>query len=294
MDGRATARRASVFALTVAGLACASLAAPTAIGAQQITSSRVGLVPSRRGDANVAAGVFAAGTLRSGVVAHDSTRSGMDSVPLRPATRIRALAPLASAIVPGTGQLILGDNRFVAYAAVEVIAWLKFAKDTRDQAAQEASFRDLARRVARVAFSPNPPDGNWTYYEAMRDWKSSGQYTTATDGSVVPTTDIETYNGHQWQLAQSTTPDAASALAQYERLAYKPEYEWSWDNAQLQWDIFQRTTFKRDDAHYAGVEDLIVIGANHFLSMVDAFATFRLSVHTDDSGRTAVGASIRW
>jgi hypothetical protein len=217
--------------------------------------------------------------------------------PLRVSARIRSfapLAPLASAIAPGAGQFVLGDDRFIAYAAVELLGWLKYAKDSREQAAQEATFRDLARKVARVAYGPNPPDGNWTYYEAMRDWKSSGQFTTATDGSVVPTTDTSTYNGHQWRLAQQTTPDAASALAQYERTAYKSDHEWSWDNAQVQWDIFKRTTFKRDDAHYAGLQDLIVIGANHFLSMVDAFVTFRLSVHTDDAGRATVGASVRW
>ncbi|HEY4215929.1 MAG TPA: hypothetical protein VGM67_02265 [Gemmatimonadaceae bacterium] len=277
--------RVSTRLVSTLVLALGGVIAPTLALAQQFDAGRVAVVPRR-------VPVVTDTTRSAPLVSTVSTVS--TAVPLRASSRIRSLAPIASAIAPGTGQFILGDDRFVAYAAVELLGWLKFVKDTREQAAQERTFRDLARRVARAAYSPNPPDGNWTYYEAMRDWPNSGQYTTATDGSVVPTTDITTYNGYQWQLAQQTTPDAASALAQYERLAYKPEYEWSWDNAQLQHDIYNRTTFKRDDAHYAGVEDLIVLGANHFLSMVDAFATFRLSVHTDESGRATVGASVRW
>ncbi|MDB4874161.1 MAG: hypothetical protein JWM41_607 [Gemmatimonadetes bacterium] len=213
---------------------------------------------------------------------------------LRVPVRALPYAPLVSAIVPGGGQFMLGDDRFVAYAAVELLGWLKYAKDTREQAVQEASFRDLARRVARSSFSSAVPDGDWTYYESMRDWKASGFYSASAAGPVVPETDQTTFNGYQWNLALHTNPDTASALAQYERLAYKPEFRWDWTNAQLQYDIFKRTTFKRDDAHYAAIQDLIVLGANHVLSMVDAFATFRLSAHTDPTGRTSVGGRLRW
>ena len=66
---------------------------------------------------------------------------------------LRPYAPLVSAVVPGGGQIILGDNRFVAYLAVEVLAWWKYRKDTREQADQEALFKDIARRVARSHFS---------------------------------------------------------------------------------------------------------------------------------------------
>jgi hypothetical protein len=214
--------------------------------------------------------------------------------PFRVSPRALPYAPLVSAIVPGGGQVMLGDNRFIAYAAVELLGWLKYAKDAREQAAQEASFRDLARRVARASFSANGPAGDWTYYESMRDWDSSGVYSRSASGPVVPETNLATFNGHQWDLAQHTTTDMASALAQYERTAYKPEFRWSWGNASLQYDIFKRTTFKRDDAYHAGVQDLIVLGANHVLSMVDAFATFRLSVATDPVGRTTIGAGLRW
>jgi hypothetical protein len=237
---------------------------------------------------------------RAGVVPRSTAVEALapDSAAQRSSFRVpvRALpyAPLVSAIVPGGGQLMLGNDRFIGYAAVELLGWLKYAKNVREQADQEATFRDLARRVARANFSPTLPDGDWTYYEAMRDRLESGAYSLSTSGPVVPETDTTTFNGHVWDVAVHTNPDVASALAQYERLAYKPEFRWSWKNARFQYDIFKRTTFKRDDAHYAAIQDLIVLGANHVLSMVDAFATFRLSFHTDQSGRTSVGAQLRW
>jgi hypothetical protein len=261
-------------------LLCVGVGQAHPVAAQQIDAGRAAVV-SRRSITD-SSDLFGGGEV------------ALPDAPFRVSTKIRSVAPLVSAIVPGGGQFILGDNRFLAYAAVEILGWLKYSKDARDQAAQEASFRDLARKVARVGYSTTLPDGNWTYYEAMRDWKSSGPYSEAIDGSVVPAADTTTFNGHQWWLAQRTTPDAASALAQYQRLAYKSDFQWSWENAQLPWDIFKRTTFKRDDAHYSGVQDLIVIGANHFLSMVDAFATLRLSVHIDPAGRTSLGANVRW
>src|SRR5262245_28124232 len=81
----------------------------------------------------------------------------------------RRLAPLASAIVPGSGQIMLGDNRSIAFVAVEAIAWWQFRKHVNERTAQEGAFKELARRVARSHFAPNAGDGSWTYYEMMRD-----------------------------------------------------------------------------------------------------------------------------
>ena len=213
---------------------------------------------------------------------------------MRISTAARPYAPVLSAILPGGGQLVLGDDRFVAYAAVEVLSWWRYVKANQDQRAQEALFKDLALRVARAPFSAIGAVGPWSYYEAMRDNIESGSYSLSTTGQVVPETDATTFNGRAWVVALNTNPDSASALAQYQRLAVKPEFRWSWRNAQLQYDIFKRTTFKRDNAYQAGVNDLIVIGANHVLSMIDAFATLRLSVHADPTGKTSVGARLPW
>src|SRR4051794_2433317 len=61
----------------------------------------------------------------------------------------RATAPLASLLVPGTGQLLLHKDRFIAYLALEGLGWLEYAQASRERKRQEQSFRDIARRVAR-------------------------------------------------------------------------------------------------------------------------------------------------
>lgn len=204
-------------------------------------------------------------------------------------------APIASAIAPGAGQFMLGHDRFVVYAAVEVLTWWKYFKDTREQTRQEALFKELARNAARSHFSTTLPDGGWTYYEQMRDWLESGRYSQTETGPVVPETDLATYNGTRWQLAQATHGnDPGGALAEYEQLAIKPEFRWSWRNAELQYDIFKRTTEIRNDAYHAGVTDLAIIAANHALSMVDAFVGFRLQAQPMSNGRTGIGANVRW
>src|SRR5205085_1297924 len=107
--------------------------------------------------------------------------------------RVRSLAPFASAIVPGSGQLMLGNQRFIAYAAIEAVAWLSYAKDVHEQNTQEAAFKSLARRVARAHFTTGAPDllpdAPWSYYENMRDELESGQYSLALAGEVIPETD---------------------------------------------------------------------------------------------------------
>jgi hypothetical protein len=204
-------------------------------------------------------------------------------------------APIASAVVPGSGQFMFGHDRFIVYAAVEVLTWWKYLKDSHEQTRQEALFKELARSAARSHFSTTLPDGGWTYYEQMRDWQESGRYSQSDVGPVVPETDLSTYNGTRWQLAQAThINDPAGALADYEQLAIKPDFRWSWRNAGFQWDIFKRTTENRNDAYHAGVTDLAIIAANHTLSLVDAFVAFRLQIQPMPNGRTGVGAQLRW
>ena len=206
----------------------------------------------------------------------------------------RTIAPLASAAIPGAGQVLLGQSRSLAYLALEAVAWWRYATDIRERTAQEERYKDVARRVARAQFSSIAPDTEWVYYEQMRDYLESGQFSLSTTGPVQPETDPTTFNGSRWVLAQSTNASRADALAQYERTAVKPDFRWSWRNARLQYDIFTRYTAKRNDADRAATRDLLVIGANHVLSMVDAFATMRLQVRAEADGRTSIGARFAW
>jgi len=208
--------------------------------------------------------------------------------------RQRALAPIASLVLPGSGQWLLRQDRFLGYVAVEALAWWKYTTDVHERAAQVEQYKDIARRVARAQFSAAPRDTAWVYYEWMRDYLESGQYSLSATGPVSPETDPTTFNGSRWVLAQSSHALYADQLAEYERTAVKPEFRWSWRNAQFQYDVYRRYTDKRNDANRAAVADLLVIGANHVLSMVDAFATMRLQVRAEAGGRTSVGAMIQW
>lgn len=206
----------------------------------------------------------------------------------------RTLAPIASAIIPGSGQAILGQNRFLGYLALEAVAWWRYSTDVRERAGQTERYKDVAGRVARAQFSTSPRDTEWVYYEQMRDYVESGQYSLSATGPIQPETDPTTFNGSRWALAQATNATRAEQIAEYMRTAVKPDFRWSWRNAQLQYDVFRRETDKRNDADRAAVRDVLVIGANHVLSMVDAFTTMRLQVRAEADGRTSIGASIGW
>jgi hypothetical protein len=269
-----------------------------------------------RGRALVVAGVMvaSAGSLsgqslsgvRAGVALRvvadsDSTRSHeLFQSPSGTRAALRPFAGLASLVVPGSGQFILGKDRFVGFLAVEALGWWQYSKDVRERASQERAYKDYARRFARERFSTavpatsNLPDGNWEYYEWMRDFMESGPFSLSASGPIRPDTNPLTFNGSRWRLLKITQPSEAAALAAYEEQAIRPEFQWSWTNRQLHWDIFMRTTDLRNDAARAAVKDLLVIGANHFISMIDAFASFRLQVRAENAGRTSVGATMRW
>jgi hypothetical protein len=202
-------------------------------------------------------------------------------------------APVVSALVPGAGQVMQSESRAIVYGAIEALSWWRYAKDTRDRAQRIGEFKDISRRVARAHFSPNGPDGDWTYYEGMRDFLESGDFSKS-DATLIPETDPNTYNGHRWEIAQGTTDSQAAALAEYARTAVKPDMQWSWRNAQLQLDQYRQTTAKRNDANDAANRDLALLALNHLVSMVDAFARFRLQVSPAANGGAEIGASWRW
>jgi hypothetical protein len=261
----------------------------TLLGAVAIAALSVGL-PAQNVDG-----------ARAGVAPAAPPAEKVDSTVVAPGIVVRAARPsvrrfaaVASFIVPGAGQYILGNDRLVGYIAVELLAWWKYSKDIAERADREREFKDIARRVARANFSTTFPDAGWSYYEWMRDDIESGQFSLSDSGPVVPETNLQTYNGKRWALALETQPTYQAALDQYTKEAIKPEFRWSWRDARFQYDIYTRMTDKRNDAARAAAQDLLVIGANHFLSMIDAFATLRLQAHTDQDGRARVGASYRW
>jgi hypothetical protein len=221
---------------------------------------------------------------------------------LRRAIGRPALAPLFSAVIPGAGQLVFRQDRFVAYTAMELLFWLKLSKDVREQGRQEGEYRGLARQVARAHFSATQPDGDWDYYETMEKWFESGAYSLSST-ELIPESDPTTFNGDRWAVAQrnhgvdpqTSTRESAeyqAALGEYSDRAAGPDFLWSWRNAQLEWDLYRRIINKRNDAAHAVGVDITLLLANHVLSTVDAFAEYRLRVLPSGNGGVRISGTL--
>ena len=197
-------------------------------------------------------------------------------------------APLASAAVPGTGQAVLRQKRWLPYLALEVWAWLQYIDVKREGGRRRREYQSLARDVARSRFPGPYPVGDFEYYEHMLKNPESGEFDLLPGGGIDPETDTTTYNGRRWLDARrlfwedpnSPPPGDSqpyhSALEFYELNAIPTDYRWSWSLAQAEYDVFRRTIVRSNVAYKRSVEYLGVIIANHALSSVDAFVTLRL------------------
>ena len=215
--------------------------------------------------------------------------------------------PLASAALPGAGQALLRQDRFVAYATVEAVAWLRFSAERREGRRQRSAYRDLANRVARVWFSTEFPSGDFEYYERMQHFVESGVFDEDPTNSIIePELDTLTFNGALWLLARRTYwehPDSvpeggsaaiANATAFYLERAVRPEFRWSWRNAQLEHDLFRRTISESNEASRQAVQALGIVLANHVLSTVDAYVTLRLWNRRQEPRSLGVAATLPW
>jgi hypothetical protein len=214
--------------------------------------------------------------------------------------------PLASAIVPGTGQGLLGQDRAIAYLAVEAYGWLRYASDVREGRRQRSAYRSLAASVARAYLSDQKPAGDFEYYERMEHYVESGVFDTSPSDGLQPEMNPESFNGFIWLRARTTfwedpaTPPPpesepfAAALEYYADRAIQPEFRWSWRNAQLEQDLFRRTIVRSNDAFRRSILDLGVIIANHALSTVDAYVTVRIRHAPGDVGGVGFEAAIPW
>jgi hypothetical protein len=213
---------------------------------------------------------------RSGAV------SGADALTSRPWT-----LPVASLIIPGTGQLLAGQARGLVYLALE--AWIvarTIASDGEGDREQQR-YRDLAYDVARKPFTTVRLEGPFEYYETMAAWAESGEYDLDAGPALAPETREDTYNGSVWRLARTTyfadpdsMPDPGSpayeaAIDFYTAHAAGQEFRWSWRNARLEQDVFRSTIRKSDDAYQEATNWLGALVLNHLASAVDALVTAR-------------------
>ena len=197
--------------------------------------------------------------------------------------------PLSSAIVPGIGQLLGGQERGAIYLALEAVFLVRFVTYHGEAQREGNRYRDLAFVVARGAYQPGARDTTFEYFEQMARIAESGPFDIDPGPALVPPTDETTYNGRIWALARQTflsdpdapvdpsSPEYQQALAFYLSRAVGPNFEWSWRNAGLEQDLFRQTIRDSDEAFRAATRQLGLLLANHLLSAVDAFVTHRLS-----------------
>lgn len=210
--------------------------------------------------------------------------------PAQPATGLRApwWSPVASAVLPGSGQFALGQQRSVGYAIAEVYFVMQALAARRDGNRDRDEYRALAADVARRPFSASRPVGGWDYYESMEKFLASGVYDRIPGGDLNPETDETTFNGVRWRLARETfwrNPDSvpATTSAEYQRaIAFYTEravpdaFRWSWRDAQLQQDVYRQTIESANRSYQRAVTLFGVVGANHLASLIDAYITVRI------------------
>lgn len=212
--------------------------------------------------------------------------------PELPAATARApswLRPIASAILPGSGQLLGGQDRGAIYFAVEGLLLIRFLSLQSEASQRAEQYRDLAFTVARSAYAPALRDTAFSYFEQMAKYVESGPIDTDDGDAFVPPEDQRSYNGNMWALAKRTffadpdsTPDPESeeyqrALSFYLGRAVGPNFSWSWRNAGLEQDLYRRTIVESDDRYRLATQQLGLLLANHVISAVDALISGQLS-----------------
>ena len=194
---------------------------------------------------------------------------------------------LASLAVPGAGQYMMGQSRWVPYVLVESFGWLRFG-ERRSRAGRLADrYRDLAWTAARQMSGGARRDTSFAYYELLTKAMRSGRYDAdPAAGGIQPEEDLTTYNGEQWRLARALfvplgspgtpgTMEYASALLYYEIHAIPDSYAFAWASAEDQAQ-FADLIEDSDDAYSASTIALGLILANHLTSSIDALITARL------------------
>jgi hypothetical protein len=201
-------------------------------------------------------------------------------------------ASLLSALVPGGGQWLMGRERWIPYAAVEVWAWSQFLQRRSEGRDLQRRYRDLAWLVARRVSAGTRTEAGWDYYEALNKFRSSGAYDMDPQNpGIQPETNPETFNGSIWVLARALflpgDPDTPvdrnsesyqNAIRYYQSRAYRPDLAWNWGGSQLHREEYAYLIRASDENLRRSTTMIGVILANHLLSAVDALVTGRLGL----------------
>ena len=213
---------------------------------------------------------------------------------------------LFSALVPGAGQRMLGQSRWVPYIALEAWAWLTYFDRAREGRALERRYRDLAWSVARLVSSGPRRDGAFEYYEAMGKYVASGAYDAEPQrAGLQPEEDPATFNGSIWQLARSiylpagADPEDTESIEYFQALNYyaqhatPPPFAWAWGGSPLAQQRFRELIRESDESLRGATTMLGLILANHMVSAVDAFITARMRAAQDGTPRIQIESGLR-
>jgi len=210
-----------------------------------------------------------------------------------------AVAVLASIVLPGAGQWLQGESRWVPYVALEVWSWLRFRQRRADSRRIAQQYRDLAWLVARRVSTGERRDTVFEYYEALTHYNASGAPVREGDP---PETDTTTFNGNLWALSRALffpegkdfppgSTEYMLAFGYYREHGIPGDYAWAWGGSTLEQQVFAELITDSDDAYRDGTRMLGLILANHVASTVDALITARLRALTSDRARLRTGLS---
>lgn len=199
------------------------------------------------------------------------------------------LRPVASLVLPGSGQLFGGQDRGAVYLAAELYVLTRYLQLHRDGARAADRFRTIAYEVARREFAAVRRDTVFEYYETMERFSESGRFDRDPGPAFAPESDPATYNGSVWLLARRTfwadpdappdptSPEYQRALQFYRARAVGPDFLWSWRDATLEHQEFRQTIRTSDGAFRRAQSQLGLLLANHVVSVVDALISSRLA-----------------
>lgn len=239
-------------------------------------------------------------TLLTGSALASPLRAQVDSVALREKAWVR---PLASLVLPGTGQALSGQDRAAVYGAVEIYVLSRYIQLQHDANVNAELYHELAFAVAQRGFASVRRDTIFEYYETMEKFTASGRFNTGAGPGLNPETDPTTYNGSVWLLARRTywadpnvppppnSPQYQAALSFYVQHAVGPAYQWTWQSASLQQQTFRDLIRTSDNGYRNAQGALGLLLANHVVSALDALISNRLTTaaHRTTSLHTVIG-----
>lgn len=208
---------------------------------------------------------------------------------LRDPAHAEWVRPLASAVIPGSGQLLGARERGALYLVAEAFLLTRILSLSAEGRRERDRYRELAFVVARAPYGPTRNDTVFEYFEQMGRFVESGPFDTDPGPGLAPPADERSYNGQIWALARRTffadpdappppeAPEFQRALAFYTSRAIGPNFQWSWRNAGLEQDLYRQTIRESDEAFRQAARELGILLANHLLSAVDAAITERLA-----------------